>query len=83
MCMLLTKSSPLDTIKVVGFYFRRIKRIVPLYLFLIIAVLLVALFLVAPAEYRLLFKEAWPSTLFCSNFIESNPAGYFNLVSRI
>jgi peptidoglycan/LPS O-acetylase OafA/YrhL len=54
--MLLSKAAPLNVAKSLDFYFRRIKRIVPLYLFLIIVVLIMGLFLVAPPEYHLLFK---------------------------
>src|SRR4051794_37412987 len=81
MCMLLSKAAPLDRDKILTFYFRRIKRIVPLYLFVIIAVLIISVFLLAPSEYRLLFAEAWTSALFVSNFVESNPEDYFKLVS--
>jgi peptidoglycan/LPS O-acetylase OafA/YrhL len=56
MCMLLRKVAPLNVEKSMAFYFRRIRRIVLLYLFLIITVLLMGLFFVAPTEYYLLFK---------------------------
>lgn len=78
--MLLTKVLPLDPEKALAFYYRRIKRIVPLYLFSITVVLFVSLFLVAPAEYHLLVKEAWTSAVFISNGFTSNPFGYFSLV---
>jgi peptidoglycan/LPS O-acetylase OafA/YrhL len=80
MCMLLSKASPIDKDKILTFYFRRIKRIVPLYLFLIMTVLFLSLLFVAPAEYHFLFWESLLSAVFCSNFIKTNEDNYFNLV---
>src|SRR4051794_26844165 len=65
MCMLLSKASPINFGKILDFYFRRVKRIVPLYLFVIASVLALSLFLLAPSEYHLLISEAWTSAVFC------------------
>lgn len=80
MCMLLSNVSPINQEKILTFYFRRIKRIVPLYLFLIISVLFLSLWFVAPSEYNLLFGESWTSAIFCSNLVKTDVANYFNLV---
>ncbi|KAI6190433.1 Acyl-transf-3 domain-containing protein [Aphelenchoides bicaudatus] len=77
MCMLINKVAPLNLQKSLDFYYRRIKRIVPLYLFLITIVLFLALFLVAPYEYHMIFKEAWSSSIFVSNIFQWNAIGRY------
>lgn len=81
MCMLLAKASPLNLPKILDFYYRRIKRIVPLYLCVIAVILLLGLFFVAPTEFHHLGTDAWTSAIFCSNFLNLDKGGYFNLVS--
>jgi peptidoglycan/LPS O-acetylase OafA/YrhL len=82
MAMLLTKRVPLTIQAVIDFYFRRIRRIVPLFLFVIFCTLLAGIFLLAPAEFPNLSTDAFTSSIFLSNFLNVHDSGYFNLYSE-
>ncbi|KAI6173120.1 Acyltransferase [Aphelenchoides besseyi] len=71
MCMLLSRYSQLDAAKILDFYFRRLKRIVPVYLFVILAVLLSAIYIfMYPFDYGDLFKEVRKPLFFCCKHSE-------------
>jgi peptidoglycan/LPS O-acetylase OafA/YrhL len=68
MSTLLTRVLPLNTPKILDFYFRRIKRIVPMYLFIIGAFLYLAIRkLIHPLEYGTLMVETRPTLYFLAN----------------
>ncbi|RZA03761.1 MAG: acyltransferase [Sphingobacteriaceae bacterium] len=59
------------------FYGRRLKRIVPALLGLVLVLTLVGFFIYFPANYQLNQKNAAASILFISNFVYWQSAGYF------
>jgi peptidoglycan/LPS O-acetylase OafA/YrhL len=80
MCSILSRKSPISFSVVQDFYFRRIKRIVPLYLFVIVCVLVAGMFLLAPIEFPNLATDGIISSTFTSNIINIHLSGYFDLV---
>ncbi|KAI6181710.1 hypothetical protein M3Y98_00858300 [Aphelenchoides besseyi] len=64
------------------FYFRRFRRIVPLYLFLIVSVLIAAVLYVHPFDYAQLLNETFPSILYFSNCPAVHGSSYFDLRSN-
>jgi peptidoglycan/LPS O-acetylase OafA/YrhL len=81
MCSILSRQSPIDLSTTRNFYFRRIKRIVPLYLFVIACVLVAGMFLVAPVEFPNLVTDGIIASTFTSNFMNIHFSDYFDLVS--
>ncbi|KAI6209818.1 hypothetical protein M3Y96_00261600 [Aphelenchoides besseyi] len=78
MCMLLSRYSQLDAAKILDFYFRRLKRIVPVYLFVILAVLLSAIYIfMYPFDYGDLFKEVRKPLFFAANIPNDEDDNYF------
>ncbi|KAI6185782.1 Acyl-transf-3 domain-containing protein [Aphelenchoides besseyi] len=78
MCMLMSKKLPLDREKVLDFYFRRLKRIVPIYLFVILTVLVLsALWFVYPLDFGDLIEETMKPLVFMSNIASDEDADYF------
>ncbi|KAI6234267.1 Acyltransferase [Aphelenchoides fujianensis] len=68
MATILSKQQPLDWTKFRAFYFRRVKRIVPVYLFVILLVLGTAGgFFLNPTDFHALFHEAAKPLLFVAN----------------
>ncbi|MDR1089697.1 MAG: acyltransferase [Prevotella sp.] len=65
-----------------GFYIRRVKRIVPALVVLILFVLAVGLFLLFPGELKLLSQYAASSMAFVSNMHYWLKSGYFDLASQ-
>ncbi|KAI6174975.1 Acyl-transf-3 domain-containing protein [Aphelenchoides bicaudatus] len=60
---------PLDMPKVITFYFRRFKRILPPYLFTILSTIFLSLsFFLHQIDFSYLFDEAWRPLLFVSNW---------------
>uniref|UniRef100_A0A1I7X096 Acyl_transf_3 domain-containing protein n=1 Tax=Heterorhabditis bacteriophora TaxID=37862 RepID=A0A1I7X096_HETBA len=72
---LITRGEKNFTIKfVLNFYYRRVKRIVPMYLLIILAIL-VSLFTIFPSSnIELNVEAAGPALLFATNIAESNNA---------
>ena len=64
------------------FYLSRAKRIVPALLALCMTLLGAGWFLLFPADYRELAKEALAATLFISNFKFIKDAGYFDVAAH-
>ncbi|KAI6192331.1 hypothetical protein M3Y97_00325800 [Aphelenchoides bicaudatus] len=64
------------------FYFRRIKRIVPIYVFVIALTLISCYLLISDFEFGQVATEAVPSLLFYSNFPFVHKTSYFDLKSR-
>lgn len=81
MCMILNKERPLNLVAVSDFYYRRIKRIVPLYMSVVFCVLLLALRELSPFDFKQLVEEAAPALCFYSNMLSSRETDYFDLVS--
>ncbi|KAI6185912.1 Acyltransferase [Aphelenchoides besseyi] len=80
MCMILLRHEQLTWNDVLDFYYRRIKRIIPTYLFVISAILFTCLLLIVPFEYSQIIKEAIPSLLFYSNDPIDTKVHYFDEV---
>jgi peptidoglycan/LPS O-acetylase OafA/YrhL len=81
MIMLLTRKPTLTCPDAIDFYYRRIKRIVPTYVFVICLILVSAYFLISEFEYNQVANEAIPSLFFYSNFPSVHRTAYFDAVS--
>jgi peptidoglycan/LPS O-acetylase OafA/YrhL len=80
--MLLSRYPRLDTGKVADFYYRRIKRIFPIYLFIIFAFHLTAICLwYYPLDYEQLFEETKKPLMFISNWPKNDETNYFEQVT--
>lgn len=68
MATLLTKELPSDRNKILDFYYRRIKRILPMYLLIIALCLLIfIIYFVHPLEYTSILDEIRPALVFLAN----------------
>ncbi|KAI6171484.1 Acyl-transf-3 domain-containing protein [Aphelenchoides bicaudatus] len=80
MIMLLSREQSLKFSDILMFYYRRIKRIVPVYLFVVFITLISCYFLTARLEYDQVVSESIPSLFFYSNFPFVHKFDYFNVV---
>ncbi|RYZ97342.1 MAG: acyltransferase, partial [Sphingobacteriaceae bacterium] len=67
-----------DNFSVLAFYGKRLRRIVPALLFLILILTVVCFFLYFPHDYQSIEKNCVSSVLFISNIIYWQTAGYFD-----
>lgn len=65
------------------FYSKRIKRIIPALLFMIITLLVVDFFILLPNDYQYVSKNATASLLFLSNILYWQSSGYFDPSSEL
>ena len=78
----MSRHSKLTLTNTVDFYFRRLKRIVPTYVFVMFAVLLSGILLwLYPMEYESLVKESMKPLFFMANIPDDEDANYFAQVS--
>jgi peptidoglycan/LPS O-acetylase OafA/YrhL len=75
--MLLSRNQPLILQHVIDFYFRRLKRILPVYLFTILLVFVAAWFLLGATDYMIPYVEAKKPLLFVANWPVGNKTDYF------
>ncbi|KAI6170703.1 Acyl-transf-3 domain-containing protein [Aphelenchoides bicaudatus] len=80
--MLLSKKRPINASKTLNFYFRRVKRIVPIYLFIVAGVLFAIYYLLAPIEFTQVVGETLPALGFYSNMPGTRRFKYFDLSSK-
>lgn len=66
-----------------NFYARRILRILPSLIFLLVALLIIGYFFLLPIDYELLIKHIKRATTFTSNFLLLRESGYFDINSEI
>lgn len=84
MCMLLSRHEQLSLTNIIDFYYRRIKRIFPIYFFVIFVVQITAFYYwLYPLEYNLLVMQTVKPLLFIENQHEITDANYFKEVNRI
>lgn len=81
--MLLSRKRPIDASKTWDFYFRRVKRIVPIYLFIVATTLFAILHLLSPIEFTQVVDESIPALAFYSNMPSSRPFKYFDISSKL
>ena len=82
MCQILSKRLPLDASKCADFAYRRIKRIVPLYLLSIFLVLVAAAaWFLFPFDYKLLWQEAFKPLVFVANMPDKGLRSYLDTAS--
>ncbi|MFD2578991.1 acyltransferase family protein [Novosphingobium colocasiae] len=74
----LLKDAAGDGISIARFYVRRIRRIVPAYLAVVLAALVVGAFLLLPSEYLALGRSALATSLFVANIHSWSETGYFS-----
>lgn len=81
-CMILSRKRPINLEKTRDFYFRRIKRIVPIYLFILSTVLFGIYRLISPIEFLQVVKESIPALGFYSNLPSTHSTKYFDISSK-
>lgn len=77
MCMLLSRHATLNFMIIVDFYFRRLKRIFPTYLFTILLTLFGAWLLLSPTDFKDLYTETIKPLFIASNVPSNKNADYF------
>lgn len=77
----MSRKSQLNSSNVKDFYFRRVKRILPEYLFVICVTLLVISQRVSSIDYGQIVDETLSSILFVSNIPSTREFTYFDVVS--
>ncbi|KAI6209823.1 hypothetical protein M3Y96_00262100 [Aphelenchoides besseyi] len=84
MCMLLSRQTPLDRKKIVDFYYRRIKRIVPVYLAVILATLLAAIVVfMYPLDYKALYGETIRPLAYAANIPSADSLGGYHFFRHL
>jgi peptidoglycan/LPS O-acetylase OafA/YrhL len=79
---IILKSLAEDNFSFIDFYSRRIKRIFPALLLVLISCFVIAWFVLLPDEFKQLGKHIAAGAGFASNFVLLNESGYFNNVSE-
>ncbi|KAI6198901.1 hypothetical protein M3Y96_00569500 [Aphelenchoides besseyi] len=82
MCLILSRKCPINLSVCVEFYYRRVKRIVPLYFTVILIVLVALRHVISPIEFTQLYEEAIPALGFYSNIPNMREAAYFDISSN-
>lgn len=77
MCMLLSRNAPIQLVAVVDFYFRRLKRIFPTYLFVLLFTLFAGWLLLSPTDYLDLYGETFKPLIIAANVPENSKNDYF------
>ncbi|CAD5218303.1 unnamed protein product [Bursaphelenchus okinawaensis] len=72
-------AKPLNTVTITDFYYRRIKRIIPTYLFVIIMSLTIGFIVFTSREYGYLVKESLTAATLTSNMLNLPEHGYFKI----
>ena len=84
MCQILSKRLPLDASKCADFAYRRVKRIVPLYLLSILLVLVAAAaWFLQSFDYRSLYTKTLKPLVFAANMLSDQEVDYFHPVSAL
>ncbi|KAI6204376.1 hypothetical protein M3Y94_00667200 [Aphelenchoides besseyi] len=83
MCLILSRKRPINFSVCVEFYYRRVKRIVPLYYFVILIVLVALRRLISPIEFMQLYTETIPALGFYSNIPNIREVTYFDISSKL
>ncbi|KAI6212702.1 hypothetical protein M3Y94_00059300 [Aphelenchoides besseyi] len=83
MCLILSRKRPINLPVCVDFYYRRVKRIVPLYFTVILVVLVALRHVISPIEFTQLYEEAIPALGFYSNIPNMREAAYFDISSEL
>ncbi|KAI6210290.1 Acyltransferase [Aphelenchoides besseyi] len=78
MTMFMDRIDALTVSSAAEFYFRRIRRIVPIYLGVIAGILLSATAISSPFDLHFLFRDTVPAILFYSNFPNLRDVSYFD-----
>ena len=65
------------------FYFRRIRRLFPVYVFVMLATFLVAYFIMLLIDFREFGQSIFASTIYASNILFYLEAGYFDSASHL
>lgn len=80
---ILFKQVSLSKLDLITFYIRRVKRIFPALLVVLITSLILGYFLLFDEEYKNLGKHVLGSALFINNFILFKESGYFDSASNV
>ncbi|KAI6170640.1 Acyl-transf-3 domain-containing protein [Aphelenchoides bicaudatus] len=82
MIMLMSRKKELTLADTTLFYYRRIKRIVPTYIFVIVLTLIACYFLISEFEFDQIVSESTSSLFFYSNFPFIHKFNYFDNKSK-
>ncbi|KAH7707862.1 Protein OAC-8 [Aphelenchoides avenae] len=83
MAMILSAYGTINLSTTADFYFRRLKRIVPIYLLVVCAVLAASVWIVRPPDYAQITHDALPAVGFVSNMADIlEEADYFDAVTK-
>ncbi|KAI6171263.1 hypothetical protein M3Y97_01051500 [Aphelenchoides bicaudatus] len=80
--MLLSRKQILTSADSIHFYYRRIKRIVPIYVFIVLIALIACYFLISRFEFDSIVSDAISSLFFYSNFPFVHKTEYFDMKSK-
>ncbi|KAH7704097.1 Protein OAC-10, partial [Aphelenchoides avenae] len=83
MAMILSACGTINLSTTTDFYYRRLKRIVPIYLLVVCAVLAASVWIVRPPDYAQITHDALPAVGFVSNMADIlEEADYFDAVTK-
>jgi peptidoglycan/LPS O-acetylase OafA/YrhL len=80
MIMLLSRNPELTFKDSINFYYRRIKRIVPIYIFCVTITIIACYNSITEYDFGQVFSEAIPALFFYSNLPFVHETGYFDVV---
>ncbi|KAH7704237.1 Protein OAC-24, partial [Aphelenchoides avenae] len=83
MAMILSACGKINLSTTAEFYYRRLKRIVPIYLLVVCSVLVASIWIVRPPDYAQITHDALPAVGFVSNMADIlEEADYFDAVTK-
>ncbi|MBC7427479.1 MAG: acyltransferase [Bacteriovorax sp.] len=75
---IIIKSIANNKFSYLNFCIRRVKRIFPALLIILLITLIISFIFLLPTEFEVLMKEVWAGALFSFNLLMSKEVGYFN-----
>ncbi|KAI6198918.1 hypothetical protein M3Y96_00571500 [Aphelenchoides besseyi] len=82
MCLIMSKRPQLSLDVVLDFYFRRLKRILPTYLLVVLGVLLATVSVASNYDFPFVLREIKPTVFFYSNMPTTHVLSYFDRDSK-
>jgi peptidoglycan/LPS O-acetylase OafA/YrhL len=79
---ILIRQSEDKGVKFLDFYCRRIRRIFPALICVLVTVLIIGFFIITSFEYKRLGKHTFGASIFISNFMLLSESGYFDIETR-
>ncbi|KAI6212764.1 hypothetical protein M3Y94_00067300 [Aphelenchoides besseyi] len=82
MCLIMSKRQQLSLDVVLDFYFRRLKRILPTYVLVVLGVLLATVVVASNYDFPFVLREIKPTVFFYSNLPRTHVLSYFDRDSK-